>query len=450
MSRFQPVDLPASALGLMNFSMETMSIVNGRIEEADRTGCWQHAQPFKIDLNNPEFWAYWIYKSRTVVRREYKDSGVEKALAPFRGIRHRFAPTGWQRERRFTLSAVGDLLKTPGLEDARDHLYAEVADRIFDADIAYANLESTLSHETVPGISLSEGSTPYVNVNAAEYHCLQGHDDQQFDVLQLANNHILDCGETGVNTTLAQLAEDGIFQVGVNTTPEAAQRAQIFEKNGLRIGWVAHTYGVNFKPFPEGKPWLVNMTDFHGSPDFEQMERQMADCRAKGCDVIIVGLHWGLEFELMPHPEQRRLAHYFADLGADAVIGHHPHVPQPLEIYRSEGKPEHAVPIFYSLGNLTPVISAPAAVLSLIARLTIERGSVNGQQTTRIVGVDIDPVVTLRDQGLLTLQPLAALLREDHDAFMVNYLNEAAEVADCVLGADWRQTESTTSAQETA
>jgi poly-gamma-glutamate synthesis protein (capsule biosynthesis protein) len=61
-------------------------------------------------------------------------------------------------------------------------------------------------------------------------------------------------------------------------------------------------------------------------------------------DFIVVQLHWGMEFEMYPRPEQLEVAHHIAELGADAIIGHHPHVLQPVEVY-------HGKPILYSLGN---------------------------------------------------------------------------------------------------
>lgn len=434
----QPVDLPENALGLMKFSEAMAEYVREQIASAKETGRWEAAREFPIDLNDWDFWSYWLYKTCYPTERAIEGSGLEASLADFKKAKHEFLPQGFEIEKTLRLSAVGDLLKTPGLESAKDSLYEEVAEQIFAADIRYANLESTLSLEPVADIELNEGTTPDVNVNLCEYQTLVDHRGSKFDVLHLANNHILDCGEDGISVTLTQLEKDNIFHAGVNLSEEASHQAPIYERQGLRIGWVSHTYGVNFKPFPAGKPWMVNMTPFHieDSPDLSAIQTQIEYCQAQACDLIIVALHWGLEFEMFPHPVQQQWARQFADMGADAVIGHHPHVAQPIELHTPDGFPGKTVPILYSLGNLTPVISHPAAVMSLIANMTIVQGKLDGKPHTCIAAIYSTPVMTVRENGGLRIKHLQALLQSYAEN---SYVQKAAHYADLVLGEDWRQ-----------
>ena len=169
-------------------------------------------------------------------------------------------PEDFSIEAEITMSASGDLLCTPGLDGAKDRLFQSVDDLIFGVDISYANLESTLTTEEVEPTEFTAESTPKINLTPSQYETVISHKNRRFDVVHLANNHILDCGEEGILTTLARLDRDGIAQVGVNRTEDDARKPRITEIAGLKVGWIAHTFSVNFKPFPEDKPWIVNMT----------------------------------------------------------------------------------------------------------------------------------------------------------------------------------------------
>jgi poly-gamma-glutamate synthesis protein (capsule biosynthesis protein) len=333
---------------------------------------------------------------------------------------------------------------TKGLDDAKDRFYEEVAELIFGIDIAYANLESTLTAGEIAATTFTEDETPKINLTPRQYQTIIGHRGRRFDVVQLANNHILDCGEEGIRTTIAQLRADGVEQVGVNETETDAMRPRITEIAGLRIGWVAHTFSVNFKPFPADKPWIVNMTPMHlmPDPDVSGIEAQVRACREAGCDLVFVSLHWGLEFELYPHPDQLRWAHRFAEAGADAVIGHHPHVAQPVEIYRPESDPSRTVPILYSLGNLTSLISHPSNVASLVARLRLSTGMLGGMRRTLVTGLELTPVALLAEKGqtgsTLKLFPATVLLEGSGDEATDVYLSEVAGYIDVVIGDGWR------------
>jgi poly-gamma-glutamate synthesis protein (capsule biosynthesis protein) len=411
--------------------------------EAVAAGRWRTPEDILI-TKDPLPLAYWTYKSWNPIVRAMPGSGIEARLEPFRRTRFDLMPEGFEPISERSMSLSGDLMCTKGLDAAQDRFFEEVADLIFGVDIAYANLESTLTTAEIEATSFTEDETPKINLTPQQYETVIGHRGRRFDVVQLANNHILDCGEEGIRTTLARLHADGIEQVGVNETEADAARPRTTELAGLRIGWVAHTFSVNFKPFPADKPWLVNMTPMHlvPDPDISPIENQVRACRAAGCDLVFVSLHWGLEFEFYPHPDQLRWAHRFAEAGADAVIGHHPHVAQPVEIYRPESDPSRTVPILYSLGNLTSLISHPANVASLVARLRLSTGMLDGVRRTLVTGVDLTPVVLLAESGsagsTLKLFPATALLESSDDEATAVYLSEVAGYVDLVIGDGWR------------
>ncbi|MBT4287028.1 MAG: hypothetical protein HOD92_06790 [Deltaproteobacteria bacterium] len=312
---------------------------------------------------------------------------------------------------------------------------------------AFANLESTLTTQPIAPLEYSTEKLTIINIEPEAYQAVVKWKDKSYDLVHLANNHILDCGEDGIQTTLNYLKSDNIGQIGINETAENQQRASITEVNGMRIGWVAHTYDLDSMPMPKNKPYLVNMTPFHmvAEPDTTLIEKQIQTCHAEGCDFVIVSLHWGLEFELYPHPDQLKWAHQFAEIGADLIIGHHPHVIQHMEIYRPKCDPRKSVPILYSLGNLTPIQSHPATVSSLVARLKLAKGKLDGETCIVPTQLDLTPVVTLQlnssansPLGIYELSSLLTTKRANCSDGLNKYVKEVADYVDLTIGSDWR------------
>jgi poly-gamma-glutamate synthesis protein (capsule biosynthesis protein) len=125
-------------------------------------------------------------------------------------------------------------------------------------------------------------------------------------------------------------------------------------------------------------------------------------------DFVIAQLHWGMEYELYPTPEQVDIAHAMAELGVDAIVGHHPHVLQPLELYRTVRDPDRVVPVAYSLGNLTNPFSAPLLCRSGLLRMALHKGRASdGTLRTYVRTSRIDEVLQRADpaSGMLELVP---------------------------------------------
>lgn len=443
--KLRPVSMPRDARPIMKFSGELADAIEQQLSDAT-DGRWDKPVDVKLDPRNPESLAHWLYKSMHPVIKGMRrsDVDIETLLEPYKRTRFDMLPEDFSIEAEITMSASGDLLCTPGLDGAKDRLFQSVDDLIFGVDISYANLESTLTTEEVEPTEFTAESTPKINLTPSQYETVISHKNRRFDVVHLANNHILDCGEEGILTTLARLDRDGIAQVGVNRTEDDARKPRITEIAGLKVGWIAHTFSVNFKPFPEDKPWIVNMTPFHlePEPDISLIERQIQACRDEDCEIVVVALHWGLEFELYPHPQQVRWAHRFAELGADLVIGHHPHVPQPVEIYRPASDPDRAVPILYSLGNLSTLLSHPAMALSLVARIGFAKGLYRGRPTALIATLNLIPVALVAEESggkeIIRLVPLKELDSSVSEGPMRAYVDEMIDYAEIVVGDDWR------------
>ena len=118
-----------------------------------------------------------------------------------------------------------------------------------------------------------------INATNEQYNAFKGHKGMQYSVFNTANNHILDCGMEGFNTTHDRLEAEGFFYVGTNRTPKARRKSLIITTNGVKFGFVAATYSLNGRPFPDGKDYLVNFIPFHrfkGKVDVSLLEKQIS------------------------------------------------------------------------------------------------------------------------------------------------------------------------------
>jgi poly-gamma-glutamate synthesis protein (capsule biosynthesis protein) len=197
------------------------------------------------------------------------------------------------------------------------------------ADIAFLNLESPFSDQ---GPLQLRGM-----IFKAEPDMIAGLTLAGIDIVSTANNHARDQRARGVEYTLDHLEENGILAVGTGKTEEEAHAGQVIERNGTRFGFLAYTYDANNGNHKDTDPRICVL-------DIDRMRQDVSALRMRA-DVILVSMHAGTEYEPKPNPQQIEFARAAVDAGAAAVIGHHPHVRQPMELYN------HA-PIFYSLGNL--------------------------------------------------------------------------------------------------
>ncbi len=159
-----------------------------------------------------------------------------------------------------------------------------------------------------------------------------------FDLL-FRTNHTLDYGLKGLKTTTKILKDTGLVQIGAYVSEEDSKNIFVFEKNGIKIAFLSYTYGMNGIPIP--KPWMVKLIDL------EEIKKDIEKADAIS-DFIIVALHFGIEYERFPNKGQKMIVQKIAQMGADMIIGSHPHVIQPVEMIELENK---KVLVAYSLGN---------------------------------------------------------------------------------------------------
>jgi poly-gamma-glutamate capsule biosynthesis protein CapA/YwtB (metallophosphatase superfamily) len=441
-------ELPYSGRDFMVYPPLYRAFIKGVFKLADLLGIWRY--PADVDIEDFEsFWrrVYWFYIAENPVVKAEKGKNLESFFAHHRQAPDPLLPPGFQQQRSLELSAVGDLMCNRALDHSEDVFYEHVADRIFDADVSFANLESTLTSGAIEETAIGPGEMPKINATLVQWNAVKGHEGRQYTVLQTANNHILDCGMEGFDTTHDLLEAEGFHYVGTNRSPEDAKKGLILTVNDIRLGFVAATYGVNDRPFPDGNTYLVNLVRFHrhqGDVDLSLLEDQMAFCRSQECDFVIACLHWGCEWEFYPRQGQIDQAHSLAESGADLIIGHHAHVIQPVEWYRTQRDPDRVVPILYGLGNLSPICWAPHTVLSLIANLQISTGMVNGVRKTLVERGNLTPVVPMvfdcAGRRRARLEVLRNLVRHGIDDETHPYVEQIAGYADLVLGTGWRNT----------
>ncbi|MCC6727851.1 MAG: CapA family protein [Chthonomonadales bacterium] len=207
--------------------------------------------------------------------------------------------------------------------------FAAVAPTLRGADIALGNLECALAAggQPLPKRFRFRGSP-----GAAAALRAAG-----FDALSLANNHSLDFGREGLRETLAAVRAQGMLALGADETLAGAHRLRVVRVRGVRVGLLAY---LGMFPAPlagSRRAPSVAMADLGPLGHHVRAAR-------KRVNMLIVSMHAGVERARTPSARQRAVARAAIDAGADVVIGHHPHVVQPLEYCRGR-------PIFYSLGN---------------------------------------------------------------------------------------------------
>jgi poly-gamma-glutamate synthesis protein (capsule biosynthesis protein) len=222
---------------------------------------------------------------------------------------------------------------------------------ISSADFAVANLETTLGGEPYSGYPL------FSSPDGLAYSLK----DVGFDLLSTANNHCMDTRYNGLCRTLDILDEAGLKHAGTYRTQEeydANSGIVVADIGGISAAFLSYTYGTNGLPVYSENSYSVNLfnTDYMTSIstlDEEKLRREMEAARALDTDLIIVMLHWGLEYHTTPSAYQESMADFLIENGADIILGGHPHVCEPMtyrEVTLDNGEVRSGFVIF-SLGN---------------------------------------------------------------------------------------------------
>lgn len=236
------------------------------------------------------------------------------------------------------------------------HLYAE-------SEIVLANLEGPLTSRGKKAEKRYTFRSPSEKVAAALKTA-------GVNAVTLANNHMLDYGEEGLADTMQALDRAGIGHFGAGMDLPEARAPYIATVGGVRIGMLGYSL-----TFPE-EFWA---TESRAGTAFGRRQAIMEDVAElkKRVDLVLVSFHWGQEGKTVLRPYQEELAHSAIDAGADAVIGHHPHIAQAVEKYRGKA-------IIYSLGNFVFGSYSNRVQYGLIGEFTIHNNKISALRVTPV------------------------------------------------------------------
>lgn len=243
---------------------------------------------------------------------------------------------------KMTIGAVGDILihdrvynssRTRGGFNFRP-AFSAVKTVLQKPDMLTANQESVLG-----GVKLGLSSYPMFNSPQEVGTAVK---NAGIDICSTANNHALDKGEAGIVSELKFMNRIGMKHIGTYMTPADAKKIVVTRSHGIRVAWLAYTYGTNGMPIPAHKHYLINLINK------KKMSTEIRAARKKA-DLVVVSMHWGIEYQRLPNRQQKTLARFIVNQGADIVFGSHPHVLQPMDWLKArDGRNALVV---YSLGN---------------------------------------------------------------------------------------------------
>lgn len=277
-----------------------------------------------------------------------------------------------------------------------------------ESDFSVVNLEATLC----PKGTKSASPTGYGLRSAPEVAAFMK--EMNISAAGLANNHIRDFGDDGVSRTLDALDKAGVLRFGAGRNAKEAERPLVIERNGLRIGlWALAEKELNLAT--GDKPGAARFNPETNVLRIEEFRHQF--------DFLAIFLHAGHEFMATPSPRIREACRAFVNAGADAVIAHHPHVPQGAERYKG-------ALIVYSLGNLAfdsdYVSSYENADIGYMVKAQVGRHTVEK--------VEIVPYRLEKDAFVRPLSPEAL------DAFREMLARLSANITDdTTFNAEWRR-----------
>ena len=196
-------------------------------------------------------------------------------------------------------------------------------------DLAFYNQESILGGKELGYSTYPRFNTPNEFGDAMR--------DAGFNLVSLANNHSFDKGEKGVLNSLDYWSKSEVLYSGMNSSKEMQSEIPIKTKNNISYALLSYTALNNGLATPSGKEYLVN---YYSD---EKVKEDIDNIRDK-VDLLMVSIHWGVEYSHVPSTQQKRIAQYLAESGVDIILGHHPHVLQPIEKIKD-------TVVIYSMGN---------------------------------------------------------------------------------------------------
>jgi len=249
-------------------------------------------------------------------------------------------PKGYKTEA--VIGGIGDIL-------IHDWVYNDAkTNNGYDFNPMFESVHSILqkpdfliaNQESIPGGS-EIGITSYPSFNSP-HEVVDALMNAGVDMVTTANNHSLDKGERGILSAIDYYEKKKLPYTGTYKSPEDKANMRVMTVNGIRIAVLSYATHFNGIRIPQGKEYLVSQLE----P--KQVVADINEAKTKS-DLVLLALHWGDEYIRQPNQIQQDQAAEFLDAGADIILGHHPHVLQPMEwVKKPDGKKGLIV---YSLGN---------------------------------------------------------------------------------------------------
>ena len=276
--------------------------------------------------------------------------------------------TCFAQKKEVKLLFAGDAMQhMPQVESARnergdyryDDCFELVKSRISSADLACVNFETVLAGKPYTG---------YPTFSSPDEFALALR-EAGFNLFVQANNHAADKGSKGLKRTIDVLDSFGIKHTGTFSSSESRslQYPLILIRNGIRMAFLNYVYDTN--GIRAKSPSIVNLIDTI------QMRNDIKMANLYHPDIIIAVMHWGEEYQTYPTAEQLKLTEFLKRNGVRIVIGHHPHVIQPILTDSAQNEINSVV--FFSLGNFISNQQKSNTDGGMIAEITISKADDN-------------------------------------------------------------------------
>lgn len=293
------------------------------------------------------------------------------------------------------LAAAGDLNVTDTTVDAGgvaylyQNAFLDVAYILADADVSVVNFEGGLYGNP---FGSETASAPQSMMDALA--------DAGVDFVQLANSYSINNGVSGLRNTINGVKMAGMEPLGVYEDNAAYAKSKGFTMrnvNGVKIAFVAFTKGMDGMALPAGSENCVNVLYSDYSSTYQKVDtagitRIMEDVKSARPDLTVVMVHWGSEFNDTVSSSQKKILSLLQSLGADAIIGTHPHYVQEMKL-----DPETGNFVAYSLGDFFGDAARSGSEYSVILDLEITKNDRTGE--TKITNYSYTPIFTVVEKG---------------------------------------------------
>ena len=279
----------------------------------------------------------------------------------------------------FTLATTGDIMcHNTNFQDAYNsstksydfsYYFTDVKKYLQEADITVGNLETTLS-------GAKRGYSGYPTFNTPEI-LAKNLKDAGFNLVTTANNHCMDKGYSGIESTIDFLNKADLAHTGTFKSKKDQETILIKNVKGVNIAFLSFTYGTNGIAIPKDKSYAVNLIDK------DLIKSQIELAKKQNPDLICVSMHWGIEYQTKANKEQQNLADFLFNNGVDVILGNHSHVPQQMEkrtIKLDDGTTKDGF-VIYSLGNFMANQNKQYTCDSAILKLQITKHKGDGKIT---------------------------------------------------------------------